>query len=64
MGAIITFLLGRYVFRDVAILLGEKYPVINALDKAIESEGFKLILLLRLCPVVPFTIFNFLMGVT
>ena len=36
----------------------------KAIDKAIESEGLKLIVLLRLCPLIPFTILNYLMGGT
>ena len=41
-----------------------KYPTFGAIDKAIESEGLKLIILLRLCPLIPFTILNYLMGGT
>ena len=57
-------LLGRFVFKDYAIKLKEKYPIIKALDKAIETEGLKLIFLMRLCPLIPFTLFNFAIGVT
>lgn len=34
------------------------------MDIAIQKEGLKLVLLLRLCPLIPFTIFNFMMGIT
>ena len=63
-GAILTMLLGRYVFRNAAENLYRKYPVLHALNKAIESEGLYLIFLLRLCPLVPFTLFNFIIGIT
>ena len=36
----------------------------EAIDKAIHKEGLKLVLLLRLCPVMPFNAMNYLMGIT
>ena len=63
-GAVMTFLLGRYVFYDMAAYLAQRYDTIKALDSAIRSEGFKLMFLLRLSPIVPFTMFNFIMGIT
>lgn len=63
-GAWIAMLLGRFVFKDWAIKKAEKYPLINAINIAIESEGLKLIFLLRLCPLIPFNALNYLMGIT
>ena len=36
----------------------------EAIDKAIKSEGLKLIFLLRLCPLIPFNALNYMMGLT
>ncbi len=36
----------------------------DAIDNAIHSEGLKLVVLLRLCPVLPFNVLNYLLGVT
>jgi uncharacterized membrane protein YdjX (TVP38/TMEM64 family) len=36
----------------------------DAIDKAIHSEGLKLVILLRLCPVIPFNVLNYLLGIT
>ena len=57
-------LLGRYLFRDSAKKMAQKYRVINAIDKVMEKEGLKFTLLLRLCPLIPFNAFNYVMGVT
>ena len=57
-------LLGRFVFREWVNKQAQKYPLINAINIAIESEGLKLIVLLRLCPAIPFNILNYLMGTT
>jgi len=63
-GAILSFLLGRFVFKDQAQKLFNKFKVLNAVDRAIEAQGFKLVFLLRLSPVVPFSVFNYVIGVT
>lgn len=36
----------------------------RALDLAIQNEGLRICILLRLCPLVPFNAFNYLMGGT
>jgi len=38
----------------------EQYPKFRALDKAIADEGFKIILLLRLSPIFPFALSNYM----
>jgi len=63
-GSILAFLLGRFVFREKSEDFAKKYRITKALDKAIQKEGLKVVLLLRLCPLVPFTFFNYIMGVT
>lgn len=63
-GSNLAMLLGRYLFRDSAASLAKKYRVMHAIDKVLESEGLKFTLLLRLCPLVPFNAFNYIMGVT
>jgi len=57
-------LLGRYLFRSSAAKMAEKYRLIKAIDQVMEKEGLKFTFLLRLCPLIPFNAFNYLMGVT
>lgn len=63
-GSVIAFLLGKYVFREKSEEFARRFSVTKALDKAIQTEGLKIVLLLRLCPLVPFTYFNYVMGIT
>ena len=44
--------------------MAKQYPIVQAIELALEKEGLKLIILLRLSPLVPFDILNYLMGVT
>lgn len=59
-----SFLIGRTFLRSYVEGLLEDYPDFKKMDKAIGSEGFKLILLLRLSPIFPFALSNYLYGVT
>ena len=63
-GAVIAFILGRYVFREKSESLANKYRITKALDRAFKTEGLKVVILLRLCPLIPFTAFNYVMGIT
>ncbi|CAB1118283.1 unnamed protein product [Ectocarpus sp. CCAP 1310/34] len=62
--AAISFQLGRTLLRQQVEGLLEENPKFRALDKAIAKEGFKVILLLRLSPIFPFALSNYLYGVT
>ena len=51
---VLAFLLGRYLLRDlVASYLEARVPRFRAMDAGIEEDGWKLVLLLRLSPVLP-----------
>jgi uncharacterized membrane protein YdjX (TVP38/TMEM64 family) len=63
-GATCAFLLGRTLLRDwVTRRLGNS-PRAHAIDAAVEREGFKLVLLMRLSPVLPFNVLNYLLSLT
>jgi uncharacterized membrane protein YdjX (TVP38/TMEM64 family) len=58
------FLIARYGLRNYVAKLATRYPKFRALDRAIGREGFKFVLLLRLSPLLPFAISNYLYGLT
>lgn len=63
-GATVAFLLGRGVARDwVAGQVGD-HPRFRAVDRAIATRGFAVVLLLRLSVVIPYNILNYALGVT
>jgi uncharacterized membrane protein YdjX (TVP38/TMEM64 family) len=64
LGATLAFLMARYALRDRVEAMTRDRPLLRALDKAIEDEGAKVVVLLRLSPLVPFNLQNYFFGVT
>ncbi|MHC4822873.1 MAG: TVP38/TMEM64 family protein [Planctomycetota bacterium] len=63
-GATFAFLLGRSVFRaSIEQKMGGNLKF-SALQIAMEKEGFKILTLVRLSPVFPFTVVNYAFGLT
>ena len=53
----LAFLLGRYLLHDaVAGALLRRVPNFAAIDRGVAREGWKLVLLLRLSPLVPYNV--------
>ena len=63
-GAVIAFFRARYLMRDLIKLFARRYPVVEATDRAIKHKGFRIYLLLRMCPVIPFNALNYIGGIT
>ena len=42
----------------------ERRPVLRVVDRAIEEEGWKIVVLLRLNPLIPFNLQNYFFGAT
>jgi uncharacterized membrane protein YdjX (TVP38/TMEM64 family) len=63
-GASLAFLIARYAARDRVRRLLERRRKIAAIDKAIAEDGWKVAVLLRLSPLIPFPLQNYLLGIT
>ncbi|KAL6191112.1 hypothetical protein ACLB2K_037504 [Fragaria x ananassa] len=63
-GAGAAFLLGRTIGRSFVISRLKDYPQFRAVAIAIRKSGFKIVLLLRLVPLLPFNMLNYLLSVT
>ncbi|GAA0169906.1 hypothetical protein LIER_24286 [Lithospermum erythrorhizon] len=63
-GAMAAFLLGRTIGRSFVISKLKEYPQFRTVAIAINQSGFKIVLLLRLVPLLPFNILNYLLSVT
>lgn len=64
LGAILSFLLGRYLLREQIERLSKKYVIFQAIDNALKDKGLKIFVLLRLSPIIPFNVINYIGGVS
>ncbi len=64
LGAALAFLVSRYLLRDRVRRLIERRPALAAVDRAVADEGWRIVGLLRLSPLVPFNLQNYFFGVT
>jgi uncharacterized membrane protein YdjX (TVP38/TMEM64 family) len=63
-GATAAFALGRTLLRDWAASKVARSPRARAIDAAVGREGGKLVLLLRLSPLVPFNMLNYALSLS
>lgn len=63
-GATCAFLGARGVLRTIVQRYVSRHPRLIAIDRAVEQEGARLVLLLRLSPAVPFVLLNYVLGVS
>jgi uncharacterized membrane protein YdjX (TVP38/TMEM64 family) len=63
LGAAGGFCLSRWFLRKEISAQFRKHATFRAIDIAIEKEGWKIVILLRLCPI-PFGLANYLYGLT
>ncbi|KAG2438514.1 hypothetical protein HXX76_005065 [Chlamydomonas incerta] len=64
-GQALAFLLGRYLFRaSVKSYLLQRVPNFPQIEAAIKKEGWKLMCLLRLSPILPYNILNYAAALT
>jgi uncharacterized membrane protein YdjX (TVP38/TMEM64 family) len=63
-GATTAFLAGRTLLRRVIEERISRNPRFAAIDRAVSENGFKIVLLTRLSPVLPFNLLNYAFGLT
>ncbi|MCO5581235.1 hypothetical protein L7F22_035113 [Adiantum nelumboides] len=59
-----AFLIARYLARDRILKFAEGNKKFLAIDKAIGENGFRVVTLLRLSPLLPLSLSNYLYGLT
>ncbi len=64
LGSTAAFLVSRYMVRDAVARKLEGEARFVAIDQAIEEQGRRIVLLLRLSPVFPFSLLNYALGLT
>lgn len=63
-GAAFAFLIGRFLARDKVEALTQGKPRFRSIDRAIGDKGAKLIMLLRMSPLIPYNLSNYFYGLT
>ena len=64
LGATLAFLVSRYLARPFVTQKLQSFPKLAAVQSKVSEDGAKVVFLLRLSPLVPFTLLNYALGVT
>lgn len=64
LGAACSFLIARFLAREWVARKIEANSGLAAMDRSVAAEGWKIVLLLRLSPVFPFSLLNYALGLT
>jgi uncharacterized membrane protein YdjX (TVP38/TMEM64 family) len=62
--AALAFLFARYFAREAVERKAKEYPKFRAIDRAVGEGGWKIVALVRLSPLMPFNVLNYLLGLT
>ncbi len=64
LGAAAACAVGRFVARDWILRRSAAWPRFRALDAATQNDGFVIVLLARLSPLIPYNLLNYALSVT
>lgn len=64
LGTVAAFLLGKSLFRSFIEKKIKEYPKFEVIDKIIETQGLKIVILLRLCPLFPDSLMSYFLAMT
>ena len=62
--SVLAFLAARYLLRDKIQPLLNRRPKYRKLDRAVADDGWQVVVLMRLSPIVPFNLQNYFFGAT
>ncbi|MEM7771180.1 MAG: TVP38/TMEM64 family protein [Cyanobacteria bacterium P01_E01_bin.6] len=63
-GAIIAFWLARYLLRDWVKQRFQNHPLLRRVNQTVRKHSLRCVFVVRFAPISPFTIINFVFGVT
>ena len=63
-GAVLAFLVARYLLRDAVARQLRRFRLASAVDAALAHDGLRVMLLLRLAPLIPYNAFNYVIAAT
>jgi uncharacterized membrane protein YdjX (TVP38/TMEM64 family) len=63
-GSSLAFFVSRYVSRPLVERWMAGHDRLSVIDRAVAADGVRIVFLLRLTPLVPFTVLNYLLGLT
>ncbi len=64
LGSLLCLLVTRYLFRGWATRLFNRHRKWNAVMDAVQHDGWKIVFLTRLSPIMPFSLINYSLGLT
>ncbi len=64
LGSLLCLLVTRYLFRNAASRFFKRHRKWSAVVDAVQHDGWKIVLLTRLSPVMPFSLINYSLGLT
>ncbi|CAK0862527.1 unnamed protein product [Prorocentrum cordatum] len=64
LGSVCAFMLGRSVFHEWAQRELQRHPWMQAVERMIQEEGLRVVLLLRMSPILPADVFNYACAAT
>jgi uncharacterized membrane protein YdjX (TVP38/TMEM64 family) len=64
LGSVFSLLITRFFLREWMKKRIEKHPRLQAVEKAVANDDWKLVFLTRLSPIMPFSLINYSLGLT
>lgn len=64
LGSFIAFLISKHFLRGRTVEFLLEHPKLRVLDRQLPKSGWKMVLLIRLVPVIPYKLSNYLFGLT